>query len=676
MKSIFWTIGLSAALLVIGPAAIGCGGDGSNGTSSGSTDAGPSNDEDDEDGGGVVSNDGEPDASENNTPDPQPECSGIELTSSGALDVDLEPVEINGEVTVDGETMPDADEGRGQLVLREVDDRAATAIPLDDSGAATFDVALEPGTYDVEFAANTSLCASDPSTEVPCTGGIVDEEVALTADGTYDVDIETVEVNGQVTVDGEQMPEGAADRGTLVFRNDDGSAASTEPLGAGGEASYRMRLIAGNYQVEWAPGDAHCGAEPAGDVPCSGGVVNEEASLGSSGSLDVDLETADVTGEVTVEGDDLPDVGGERGQLSFAGPTGKPAVTRPLGTSGRATYEVTLLAGTYDIAWQPPASLCADDPTPGVPCVAGTLRDSIDLSASGDLDVDVPLVEVNGNASLDGGEMPVGSDEAGALAFSLHGGGQLETRPFDVVGDPEYRVSLIPGTYDVAWSHPVSTCAADDDLEIPCMSGAIESEIELTADGSLDVDVPRVEVNGAVTIDDAQMPSASQTRGRLVFVREDGATLTEPMGEAGEARYDRVFLPGRYDVRWEPGELLCDSDSQPGVPCSGGSVTREVDLTSSGALDVDVPLVEVTGNVTLAGEEMPDATSDRGGITFQHIEDGQPADDALGASGAASYETSLLSRSYLVYFSGNAARCSESSPIPCGVQVVRGCSEE
>lgn len=83
------------------------------------------------------------------------------------------------------------------------------------------------------------------------------------------------------------------------------------------------------------------------------------------------------------------------------------------------------------------------------------------------------------------------------------------------------------------WSPDFGWCSQTDYLrEVPCNEGRVMEGVSLTASGSLSVDVPRVEIQGVVTVNGAVMASSSQERGDLVKQRvSDSAAVSVGMAD-------------------------------------------------------------------------------------------------------------------------------------------------
>ena len=182
--------------------------------------------------------------------------------------------------------------------------------------------------------------------------------------------------------------------------------------------------------------------------------------------------------------------------------------------------------------------------------------------------------------------------------------------------------------------------------------------ILLESDGVLDVDLPRIEVRGNVTLGGAPMPDATGSRGAIIFVHEDGGAVSLALGSSGAASYAVALAPGRYDVIFAGNPSLSSDPARPAIPCNSGPLREDVSLTSDGVLDLDVRAVRVQGQVTLRGAALPEGS--RGSIVFGS-EAGQLA-APISSSGASRYDVHLLSGRYDVRYAPPACGTGE---LPC-----------
>jgi hypothetical protein len=513
--------------------------------------------------------------------------------------------------------------------------------------------------------------------------------LAINQSGSLDLDIPAISVTGKVTLDGAALPNGTGSRGRIVFVAASGRSTLTADLGSTGAGSYSLRLPPATYDVTYLPDSTQCapGATPTPAMPCSGGVLAHGAKLSADGVLDVDIPTASVSGAVTLAGAAFPTGSGTtnpRGTISFAGAAGTGsagtvAAVFSLGTSAGASYQGKLVRGSYDVSYNGNASLCVQQggATPAAPCNSGALKKGIAITASGTLDLDVPIARVSGKVTLSGAALPTETGNRGSLSFvgaADSGLGAASSATLGTSGAGSYSVALLPGTYDVVYAANGALCTATAISMVPCVGGRVVAAAHLTADGTLDVDLQAVTVSGAVTVRGAAMPTTTSDRGRLSFVGMTGGAGTTPsFGTSGAASYRLRVMPGTYDVSYVPLAGKCmgaTASAPPAMPCNTGRLKAGVGITADGVLDIDIPVAAVSGRVTLQGQPVPTATSDRGALTLVARDAGNSnvLGPAFGTSGAVSYGFAVIPGVYDVGFIADAGLCApgaQAPAIPC-----------
>jgi hypothetical protein len=385
------------------------------------------------------------------------------ITQSGALDIDIAAVSVQGAVTVNGKPMPSAGSSRGSISFSIGPDWVYNSPQLGSSGAASYATTLLKGTYRVGLAANEGLCNGAAAPDVPCVSGPIKPSVALSANGVLDVDLPVVKVSGAVKLASAALPDQPASRGSVVFTLADGGAVAA-PLGATGAKSYALTLLKGTYAVGYRASTALCNGVTAPEMPCVDGPLRAPLPLADDGVLDLEIDRIKVSGDVKLAGGPLPDEANERGRLAFS-LQGGGLVEIPLGASGPVKYAITLLPGTYQAALDADAGLCAPGASPKVPCIGGPLRAPLAITSDGVLDIDIPVVRVSGNLTLNGGPLPSVGAALGQLGFTRLD----QSSPALLPAAPgSYTVTLVPGAYVI--EHMASPTACEDAAgsKIPC----------------------------------------------------------------------------------------------------------------------------------------------------------------------------------------------------------------
>jgi len=101
-----------------------------------------------------------------------------------------------------------------------------------------------------------------------------------------------------------------------------------------------------------------------------------------------------------------------------------------------------------------------------------------------------------------------------------------------------------------------------------------------------------------------------------------------------------------------------------------------VALTANGALDVDVPAIQLSGHVTLNGAALPDLDTSRGAARFSLVAGGSVSSNSFAPTGPATYAMTLIPGKYVVRYRGNPALCTTAptgAAPPCTDQIITGC---
>jgi hypothetical protein len=548
-----------------------------------------------------------------------PGCNGLSLSMGGELDLDIESVHLTGRITLNGAAA--APSGRIRFT-------SALGRSTEIEVAPTYDLWLASDTYDVRYIA--SQC--DPSSSWPCNSGVVASSVHLSASGALDLDVHSVTVSGRVTVSGAPYPSAG---GSLRFTLSNEASTDTG-IPSGG--SYSLMLLPGSYSVGYR---APSGCIAGSGVPCNGGTLKTNVDLSHAGALDLDVPMITVGGHVTLGHQPLPGLPSQRGGLHFSSAADPGGASVGLPSDGDASYSIALLPGSYGVEYVPSGCDSA-----GLPCNGGPLMSSISLSTSGALDLDIPSIAVSGRVTLNGGALPSGAPGNANLRFSMSGGAAT-TVPLDVM----YSLSLMPGKYTVQF-----LAAGCDGSPLPCNGGPVVTDVALSASGALDLDIPAIMLSGRVTLVGQPLPNGAD--GHIRFSLSGGSAADiDPFGNGS---YTVALFPGAYDVAFGS-TGACDAATR--LPCNSGTLRSSVGLMSSGALDLDIPSITVTGRVTLnhaafGGQEQ---------ILFSLVNGGSVATDLNGGG----YSLNLLPGSYVVSSSGLG--CDTIAGLPCGGEFLRGC---
>jgi hypothetical protein len=600
---------------------------------------------------------------------PIDKCPGFAIAADGVLDLTVKAVKVSGQVTLNGAALPTSNGSRGTLSFADKRTGLVTAKALPTTGPGTYEVILRPGMYDVTYQGPSTGCGGATAPMLPCNGGTVVQSANLMASGVLDVDVKMVRVSGKVTLKGGAFPTGP-NPGTLAFGPVSGAASTAQAVSTAGfsiptNGAYQLAVLAGQYDVTYG-GSSSC--TQAGAPPCNGGALKSGVSLSADGVLDLDVPAIRVTGNVTVKGAQ-PAGGFAGGAVAFAAASGGPqvsATTVSIPTGG--AYAASLFPATYVVSFSGASNGCGQA-SPAVPCTGGVLKPQVALTADGVLDLDVPMVVISGKITLNGAA-PAPSANLGAISFytDATSSSMKSTSLLLNLSSATYTAALFPQTYTVGYSGAGNDCAGP----MPCNSGPLKPSTAITSDGVLDLDVPAVAVSGKVTVNGAPLPATSQW-GSVAFSSKTMGSASFQLDTAMGPAYAVTILPGTYDVSYSGDSAECTGTAPPAVPCNSGVIKPAVALSAAGVLDLDVPMVKVSGKVLLDGAPLPLGATSAADIVFAAKAGGSATSASFSKVGGPTYSLALVKGTYVATFNADSNSCGGTTLVPCDDQVVLGC---
>src|SRR5262245_16284332 len=263
------------------------------------------------------------------------------------------------------------------------------------------------------------------------------------------------------------------------------------------------------------------------------------------------------------------------------------------------------------------------------------------LNMSTTLDLNARAISVTGRVTLNGAALPNEKFGRGQLVFSAAGDPQAITSVnLESTGAVSYALRLTPGIYQVDYrGFPPPYPEDRASYCFPFAGGRLLSNVDLTTDSVLDIDIPVIELRGAITAEGQALGTEFDSkRGSVGFTPVGGDTgATLPLQGTGPASYVARLMPRTYDVTYQGRSDACANistvDALPSLPCNTGVVKRAVSLDDSGVLDIDIPVVHVSGDVTIDGQEPPREMGSRGELRFVSSATLDAADPAYASTG-------------------------------------------
>jgi hypothetical protein len=536
------------------------------------------------------------------------------LGEDHVYDIDVPMIVVNPEVTVAGAAPPPDGHGNIYLVSGQ-DTLRVVGFPNPPEP-----ISLIPGTYDLWFYRNYNADEDEP---LPQQNDVVfATNRSVMASGPLHVDLPVATVTTSLRVNG-QVPD--------LNTHASWTAAAVDPV-TGHAIEFEevddllatRDLIAGVYDLRYRGG----GYRLPDNI---GAIVMDDAVIAKSGHIVLDVPMIDQVGTVTIAGQQYL---GNGASIELFSPTlGEARIG--ISEYDEEEYFARLIPGTYDVRYR------AQDEVVGLPdnenaIIPLGLNITID---EGTTDVDVPMVTRSGALTLDG--VPVEADEWGAELYYVN----RTTGDRVLINDlawGEYSIEIIPGVYDLLYDlyEPRAVLPGNDEA-------LIAPGLVIDESGVFDIDVPKITVSGSMTVDGQTV--AEPEEAEILFAqRETGGRALA--GDLALGTYSTHLIPGTYDIVYDtsyPYEVPV------GLPVNrSATVLWQVPLHESGNFDIDVPTVQVTGNITINGEPVPGGAIDLvqvGGY-----------DARLGFS-AEPYSTLVVPGTYAVEY------VHDSSPTPLSV---------
>jgi hypothetical protein len=511
--------------------------------------------------------------------------SNVAFTKDGSFSVDVPVVNIPMSVTLDGAALDGSNtslQDHGSIWLRRTDagSNADHFLVFDVWNDATgkpslqADVQVVPGTYDIRYSVEKDGPYWPSNEDAP-----LQSNVALMSDGPLSINVPVVNITMSVTLDGQALGAGntgAQDHGAIWLRRaaegstgehfvilDVWNDATSKP-----NATLDVQVVTGTYDIRYSVEKDGPHWPSNEDAPLQGNVA-----FTSDGPLLVNVPVVNVPMSLTLDGDPLgaantsaQDHGSIWLRRASPESTGEYFLVLDVWNEAagklNSPLEVQVVPGTYDIRYS------VEKDGPHWPSNEDApLQGNVAFTMDGPLSVDVPVVNIPMSVTLDG-------DALDAANTSAKDHGSIWLRRTTTGSPGEYfivldtwneatnklnsplDVQVVPGTYDIRYS------VEEDGPSWPSNEDApLKSDVELTSDGPLSVNVPILELSMSVTLDGAPLDAANtgaQDHGSIWMLRggsweterflvldvwnDSTSKLASPLGV-------RV-VPGTYDLRY------------------------------------------------------------------------------------------------------------------------------
>jgi len=491
---------------------------------------------------------------------------------STPLVIDVQASQVDGSFLLDGGTFPNPLTEIGEFALFDLG--SGTFVDLGKSYDQGYDLMIVHGNYD-------SVYRHGSGSQVPANqSGVVQSGLAINNDQTIDIDVSVATIQGFFALDGGAFPVSAYNRARFYL----------QPVGAGdlillGESHVQndpVSVMPGTYDVVYRHFQG--ALVPANEYAV---VMSNVVVIGNM-RLDIDIDSVDVRTSFLHNGSPFPQSQYIRAEFFLVDNAGDRVL---LGNSYDAPGTISAIGGTYDVEYQhiQGASIPLNSKT--------TVVTALDLSTGGDAAVDVPSFSLDINATLNGQPFPVSEYDDGILEFRNPANGS-----YSLLGNthnPFTDLVIIPGTYDIAYSHETGNA-------VPLNTrGTVFSGYVIAGDQQLDLDVTGHTLTTALTLDNNSFPLSNYEYGDIYL---QGDASAEDIRASATKSQDAPFLvlPGTYDVIYS-----CHNCNE--VPFNSyATILDDFDIIADGVIATNVESVRLDVTATLNGNPFPQSIYESG----------------------------------------------------------------
>jgi hypothetical protein len=529
------------------------------------------------------------------------------------ISIDVDGVSIDGDFRLDGMSFPVDFGDTGILSLSgSGDDEVVLGLGADQSYGPLLAIS---GSYEPSYRI---LFSSGGVPINPITP--VDPIVALTADGTVDVDVESITIQPSFELNGDPFPSAATQHAEFFLR--DPATGLELPLGVSFSPSATVRLIPGVYDVVYRYVSGNQIPENQNAVVQAGVLVD------TSGKFTIDVPCMLHRLDYFIDGSPPPVSQAERGAIAL----------HDFATGDSVSFDETdalvsirhILPGTYDVTY----SHVAGGSIVPRNSLAVVLSDLSIQPPDVSTIVDVTTVVVTPDPTLDGAPFPASAAEDGNVILVGEHDDRVDLGITST--QPMPAVRIVAGTYDAYYERD-----SGGSITPANAFGRIADEIDLNTTTTLSVDVTTVSFAPTFTVDGQAFPASLAERGdfSLQGAHPDD---TIALGSSHQAIPSKRIIVGSYDVvyDWVAGGTL--------VPRNHAQVvaTTPIDIGSPTAFGLETQVVQ--HDVTLDSVLFPNDPGQSGDLVLLAV--GSDGQLDLGSTSDAPVPVRSLVGSYGVHY--------------------------
>jgi len=439
--------------------------------------------------------------------------------------------------------------------------------------------------------------------------------------GLLPAEIPAVQASFEFLHNGVEPPSSGLQYGRVSLRNE--VSGDVVELGRTNEGSASVLMIPGLYDIRYEH-------RQGGQMPRNGGAVLEQIEIGPDlTTIDVDIQSRSLRGALRFSNGAPATPGLDYGQIWLVNPTSGDRTL--LGDTRDDVYDANVVPGSYEIHYKYRQTQdVAPINTDGLIGYVDVLSDSTGTVH----DIDVPTTRITGAIEIDGSTVMSGLDN-----------GDLELRDVDTgdrfllggTQDGDFDAIVLPGVYDVIYTSRQTGPLA------PLNRGSVVQTVSIKGGNArmeFDIGLVTADVSGAFTVDAVAPPNVDFDDGLVLLQDDSGGTVT--LGNTRFGAFSGRVLVGSYDV------VYAQATASQTMPVNTYAHLGEVALPGDMMFDVDIPVTEVVGTMTIGGDPAPDSAYDDGRLFLRNLETGDSA--LLGSTRQGTYAARVVPGTYDVIY--------------------------
>lgn len=430
--------------------------------------------------------------------------------------ISIPVITITGDFLLNGGAFPANEFDDGVIYLRHRE--TGDIIPLGETKELSYSINIVPGRYDVLYTVQS------PGANVPHNvDAVVMENVALTISGTFDIEITSYLIGGDMLLNGGEFPAVEYDDGVLYLHSE---LLGTVRLGDSKDRDYgNVPVLPGEYEVRFqvqSPGDTvpHNTWGRSGLVSVSGDNAN----------LDVNVTTIALGGSFSQNGVLMPAAENNDGNFYLETDAGDRVL---LGNSHDQTYTRNVIPGKYHVYWE------LESQGGGMPFnPRARISSNVDIN-SGTLNINMLSHTISGDYLQNGA--PFTNDVAHTARIMLKDLVDGQETEIGFTHEGSYSHRLVDASYDVIYRYIQGTT-------IPGNLAAVIDRFNVKNNAVLDVAVVAANFGAQVNLDGALFPADNAQLAYISLRNPNDPADGVFVGITPQQTLAARALVGTYDV--------------------------------------------------------------------------------------------------------------------------------